>query len=345
MNITHFPSLELFSINHDKLEDDKDLGVPTTQSHQRKILVNTIDSSILPPLLEPPLKLERIRTFVASDPTMEMQNTNNNSIYGNIQNENPQTHPSFGQSLSPLNNTQNHFNVFPNHESPNPYSHNNNQMNNNLQSSAFNNPAIDSNYSNNSSLQLLSNRMLNISTPIFQVRKPSMMMNSFDFERVATNPMVTINPKKLQFIPADVWQNENISFGVLVATFFRKRNSMHCKFSNKLYNALKISSFFPDFIPIVGIEWVTDSVFRVHRAAFARLLGVRAIEGGLFHQQGNFPSHGFYELSFTESDELSKMYGYGPVDLSQYRFITHSTGLFRRSSTEIDLEKCKWNGK
>ena len=183
-------------------------------------------------------------------------------------------------------------------------------------------------------------RAINISTPVFQFKRLYL-----DFDKAVSDPMLTLNPRRLQFIPTNVWLNDNISFGALVATFFRKRNSMHCKFTNKLYNALKISTFLPELIPLVGIEWVTDNVFRVHRANFARLLGVKAIEGGLFHQQGNFPSHGFYELSFSESDELSRMFGFGPVDLSQYRFITHNSGAFRRTSTEEELENCRWNGK
>lgn len=130
-----------------------------------------------------------------------------------------------------------------------------------------------------------------------------------------------------------------------MATFFRKRNSMHCKFPFKLFNALKLTQNCPEFLPHVGVEWVTDSVFRVHRAAFARLLGVKTIEGGLFHQQGNFPSHGFVELPFDVSDCISREAGLGPADLSQVRFMRHSAGLFVRQSTERDLESCKWNGK
>ena len=197
-------------------------------------------------------------------------------------------------------------------------------------------------YAREPSLSLIGGRAVNTSTPVFMVRKS---IQTMEYEKVLADHTITINPKKVQFIPANAWQNENIAFGVLVATFFRKRNSMHCKFPNKIFNALKLSVFMPEFIPHIGVEWVTETVFRVNRVAFARLLGVKAIEGGLFHQQGNFPSHGFYELPFAESDQLSRMYGYGPADLSQVRFMTHSSGMFRRSSTEMDIEKCRWNGK
>lgn len=180
------------------------------------------------------------------------------------------------------------------------------------------------------------------SQPAFNTRK---LTSNSDFESMCLNPAVTVNPKRMQFIPASAWTNDKMPFGVLVSTFFRKRNSMHCKFPYKLYNALKMSLLAPEFIPHIGIEWVTDTIFRVNRVVFARLLGVRTVEGGLFHQQGNFPSHGFVELPFDESDQISRKHGYGPADLSQVRFMKHCTGHFVRYSTEHDLEQCKWNGK
>ena len=191
-------------------------------------------------------------------------------------------------------------------------------------------------------MNLHQGRIRNSSQPLFAVRRP---IESMDFDEICLDPSVTINPQQLQFIPAAAWPPENISFGLLVSTFFRKRNSMHCKFPYKLYNALKMTQFCPEFTPHVGVEWITDSVFRVHRVIFARLLGVRTVDGGLFHQQGNFPSHGFLELPFEESDRISRANGLGPADLSQVRFMTHSSGQFVRQSTEADLGKCRWNGK
>ena len=120
---------------------------------------------------------------------------------------------------------------------------------------------------------------------------------------------------------------------------------MHCKFPIKLYNALKITECRPDLLPYVGVEWITDTVFRVHRDEFARLIGVRAIDGGLFHQQGNFPSHGFRELTFAESNEISLQYGLGRPDLSKVRFIKHSSPQFNRYCSQVDMEDCKWIGK
>jgi hypothetical protein len=108
---------------------------------------------------------------------------------------------------------------------------------------------------------------------------------------------------------------------------------------------LKLSEACPEFQEHLGIQWVTDEIFRVHRTNFARLIGVKTVEGGLFHQQGNFPSHGFVELSFVESDAISRAKGFGPCDLSVVRFMRHATGGFGRYSTEASLQdRCKWSG-
>lgn len=181
-----------------------------------------------------------------------------------------------------------------------------------------------------------------VSHPVFSVRQP---VAELDYDTLCLDSSVTVSPGRIGFVPASAWSSDAVPFGILVVTFFRKRNSMHCKFPFKLLNALKLTQQCPEFIPHVGVEWVTDSVFRVHRAAFARLLGVKTVEGGLFHQQGNFPSHGFIELPFDESERISREAGLGPADLSQVRFMRHGSGRFTRQSTEKDLEMCKWTGK
>ena len=192
-----------------------------------------------------------------------------------------------------------------------------------------------------STFSLTSVRRHNISTPVFPLRKSVAEMC---FEEVCMDPRVVINPKRLGFIPSSSWTSEAVTFGMLVTTFFRRRNSMHCKFPYKLFNALRLSEHCPEFVDHLGVQWVTDAIFRVHRHNFARLIGVKTIEGGLFHQQGNFPSHGFVELPFAESDALSREHGMGPCDLSVVRFVHHVNELFTRFSTEAILDQCKWSG-
>ena len=182
-------------------------------------------------------------------------------------------------------------------------------------------------------------RQIGSSLPAFNVRHP---IQDMSFDEVCNDKSITLNPKKLNFIPTSSWTNEPMTFGVLVGSFFRKRNSTHCKFPYKLYNALQIAENMPEFIPHIGVQWATDSIIKVDREPFARLIGVKTIEGGLFHQQGNFPSHGFMELSFKESDALSRKLNFGPADLSVVRYVQHMNGKFVRGCTEEDLDGCKW---
>ncbi|KAH0788351.1 hypothetical protein GPJ56_007825 [Histomonas meleagridis] len=195
------------------------------------------------------------------------------------------------------------------------------------------------NETNISLVSLSYTRNVVASMPRFQIRKP---ISEMTFDEFINDSSITINPYELGFIPKTAWENEQVPFGSIVSSFFRKRNSSQTKFTYKLYNALKLSEKMPEFIPHIGIEWATDTIIRVHREAFARLLGVKTIEGSLFHQQGNFPSHGFTELSFRDSDNLSRALNWGPADLSVVRFVTHSTGKFTKNSTEKDLKLCKW---
>jgi hypothetical protein len=151
-----------------------------------------------------------------------------------------------------------------------------------------------------------------------------------------------VNPTQLGFIPSGAWHGEDIPFGILVLSFFRKRNSMHCKFPFKLVNALLLTEKEPSFFPWVGIHWVTDTVLFVEKLIFAKLLGIRTIDGSFFHQQGNFPSHGFLELSFQEAQEIASENGIGEVDSTNMRFLKHATGALTRKTTELDIHQLKW---
>ncbi|OHT07902.1 hypothetical protein TRFO_05006 [Tritrichomonas foetus] len=195
----------------------------------------------------------------------------------------------------------------------------------------------------NLGMSFSSSRRVTNSSPMFSIKvKP---ISAMTFEEACTDPHLVINPSKMGFIPSSIWSNDTISFGFLVTTFFRKRNSATSKFPHKLYNALRLSECFSDFKNLLGISWITNDIFRVDRNAFARLIGVKSVEGGLFHQQGNFPSHGFEELDFQESEKISMEYGLGHADLSTVRFIRNSHGNFNKYSTESEMENLKWSAK
>lgn len=184
-------------------------------------------------------------------------------------------------------------------------------------------------------------KSVSVSVPQFQLNGQIVKRK---FDELCSDPNVSLNPQALNLIPTSLWKPENVTFGYLVSFHFRKRNSSNSKFPIKLYNALRITEQCPDFFPHIGVKWVTDDVIWVNRETFACLIGVKTVEGGLFHQQGNFPSHGFVELSFEESQMLAHTLNLGRIDLSVMRLVRHKNGIFRRGCTELDIFHCQWKG-
>jgi hypothetical protein len=72
------------------------------------------------------------------------------------------------------------------------------------------------------------------------------------------------------------------------------------------------------------------------------LLGIGAIDGGLFHRQGNFPSHGFTELNPSEFEQLRAVADLTDVDHDRIRLLVHRGGGFARTSNEDAVTSCKW---
>ena len=158
------------------------------------------------------------------------------------------------------------------------------------------------------------------------------------FKAALNNPNLRFNPMKLGFIPSAFWGNSDKTFGEMVKIFFQRKNNSKCRFPHKLYNALILSQLDSNMFRMVGAKWVDRKMILINRNAFARLLGIKAIEGSLFHQQGNFPSHGFEEVDPSIIKERFKNF-----DFSQNRIIIHTAGVFVYGCSEADISSCKWN--
>jgi hypothetical protein len=81
---------------------------------------------------------------------------------------------------------------------------------------------------------------------------------------------------------------------------------------------------------------------RIDKRAFARLLAIKTVDGSLFHQQGNFPSHGFCELSEKTGLKFVPREVLEGVDFDNVRLLVHQDRVFKRGCTEADIERCKW---
>ncbi|KAK8875839.1 hypothetical protein M9Y10_006014 [Tritrichomonas musculus] len=173
--------------------------------------------------------------------------------------------------------------------------------------------------------------------------RPNVRLNDdTDFNLSCQESEFVINPQKLGFIPSNSWMDKEITFGYLVTSFFQKRNNASSRFSHKLYNALRLSSAHPNLTPYIGVEWITPTILKVNKYTFARLLRIKTIDGSLFHQQGNFPSHGFVELTEREAHEFLTPNQLEDVDYETVRLLRHPAGIFTRDCTGSDIADCKW---
>jgi hypothetical protein len=109
-----------------------------------------------------------------------------------------------------------------------------------------------------------------------------------------------------------------------------------------LYNALALVESDPLFYHFVGVKWISDQVFKVDKLIFGRLLGITAIDGSLFHRQGNFPSHGFIEVASGDVDSMEKSCDLTDVDQDRVRLLFNTTKSFYRNCDENCLRGCKF---
>jgi hypothetical protein len=164
-----------------------------------------------------------------------------------------------------------------------------------------------------------------------------------EFVLACQNRALLFNPAQLGFVPAKIWFDHDYTFGDVVSDFFQRKNHQNCRFSHKLFNALRLVSWNFVYVRLVGVSWITPTILKVDKRAFARLLGIRSIEGSLFHQQGNFPSHGFVEIGASDIRTMCPPnVPLSDVDFDNVRLLHHPDGVFREGCTEADIEQCRW---
>lgn len=162
-------------------------------------------------------------------------------------------------------------------------------------------------------------------------------INLKPFDDAFENMDLILDPYSIGFIPSDDWKNKRMTFHQIVINFFRKKNSSKCLFIYKLYNALRLSEINPEFTYICGVSWWNKTSIRVFPIIFAKLLGIKAIDGSLFHKQGNFTTHGFIEVEPTLVKKMIPNF-----DFTCERLLCHSNNLFVQGCNEKDLLCCKW---
>jgi hypothetical protein len=161
------------------------------------------------------------------------------------------------------------------------------------------------------------------------------------FQQALIDDRLVFAPQELGFLPSNYWLDHQVTFGDLVTKFFQRKNNANCRFPHKLYNALTIVAQDPAKYSLLGVSWITDRIFKVDKLIFGRLLGITAIDGGLFHHQGNFPSHGFVELGVADAN-IEDLALVTDVDRDRVRLFIHSGDMFHKDADEASVTMCRW---
>jgi hypothetical protein len=164
------------------------------------------------------------------------------------------------------------------------------------------------------------------------------------YQEALTDASLVFSPQALGFLPSNYWLATDATFGDLVTKFFQRKNNANCRFPHKLYNALSLVDHEASLFGLLGVHWITDRIFKVDKFIFGRLLGITSIDGGLFHRQGNFPSHGFAELTGLEVQQVrvAGAANVADVDQDRVRLLYHKGSMFAKASTEDSVTRCKW---
>jgi hypothetical protein len=160
--------------------------------------------------------------------------------------------------------------------------------------------------------------------------------------RLCLDRTLIFNPRHFGFIPSALWTTCEVTFGDLVTDFFQRKNNGNCRFVHKLYNALQITRVDALMFPYFGVQWLSNTVMKVDKRAFAQLLGIRSIQGALFHLQGNFPSHGFVEVGQTQALEQLAPEQLQGIDFERVRLVSHQERIFVADATEKTILNCSW---
>jgi hypothetical protein len=140
-------------------------------------------------------------------------------------------------------------------------------------------------------------------------------------------------------VPKGQWSSQALTLLDLRLMYFTRRNGPGRRFDCKLYNALCITKAFPTAYYFVGVAWISATVMKVHSHVFAQMLGIHAVQGGLFHKQGNFSRHGFRQVTKQVQSQENASLELADVDDYAVRLFTDEQNRFMRDAEFVALEE------
>lgn len=155
---------------------------------------------------------------------------------------------------------------------------------------------------------------------------------------------VLINPVRLNFVPAELWVDQDYLLNDLIVQHFQKRSSGMVRFAHKLWNVLAITKYNPELYKYLGAQWISNSLIKVNKNALASTFGLKRPKASLFNPQGTFKTHGFIEISkeeilFREANIAEQI---GDLDGIQVKVFEHSMNQFHQQMKTNLIVRCKW---
>ena len=171
--------------------------------------------------------------------------------------------------------------------------------------------------------------------------KPNSTDNDHAFRSLSIYNLY-INPWRFRFQPFGQWENKQISIFALLKTHFQTRSTKKIRFEHKLWNALQLTSAYPELYNVLGVMLVTPQLIKADRDKIGAAFALTKPNAALFNQQGAFPSHGFIEVSQSASISKYKALPYlvENVDEMKVRLYAPKDPMI---SLFEHLQSCHWN--
>lgn len=154
-----------------------------------------------------------------------------------------------------------------------------------------------------------------------------------------------VDPKKLKLLPREIWGSKPPArlFSELSTSFFR-RNGRNIRFNFKLHNLLMITKECPQRYPVVGVLFIGPEYILVNGEVLAKVLGVKtdSYRAALFHQQGNFKTHGFVELFPQNIDRNLLFPQYRDININAENESIFTHEYYNINSNQEDVESMRW---
>jgi hypothetical protein len=87
---------------------------------------------------------------------------------------------------------------------------------------------------------------------------------------------------------------------------------------------------------------MSERIIKVYKHVFAKLLGIGAVDGGLFHKQGNFTRHGFVQVPDLLARQELGDDQMADVENREIVMLEHKDHAFTMKSTEETIGLCRW---